>query len=115
MELHEAFNKAKHLFNIEEDISPSQSFYSTDELRNILNNADFNISVSEKYEKEYFRNCKEFLYSVKKIGANNSGSNRKKTNPDFIQKVMDIYDHDYLEKDQVRATYHNIFSYMKHV
>ncbi|MBF8983706.1 malonyl-ACP O-methyltransferase BioC [Lutibacter sp. B2] len=114
-ELHEAFRKAKDLFNIKEDISASQSFYSLDQLKDRVNNIgeNMNVNLSEEYETEYFQSCKDFLYAVKKIGANHSGRNRNKTNPDFIQKVMDIYDYEHLENNKVRATYHNIFVYMK--
>ncbi|TCO72267.1 malonyl-ACP O-methyltransferase BioC [Marinisporobacter balticus] len=119
-ELHQSFDKTKDLLKIKEDISAGQSFYSLEELQEICKHVvtknhfkKMEMDALEKYEYEYFNGCKDFLYSVKKIGANNSQNNRNKINPDFIEKVIAIYDRDYLENDQVRATYNNLFVYMQ--
>lgn len=121
-ELHDSFKKAKELLKISEVVSPGQSFYSLNELQGICEDItiknglnSLEISSSETYEREYFNCCKDFLYSVKKIGANNSQSSRNRLTPDFIETVMDIYDKDYLEDNKVRATYHNLFIYMKKI
>lgn len=120
-ELKEAFYKAKQMLKINESISPSQSFYSLNQLQNICNNiittnslSDMDICSLESYECEYFNCCIEFLNSVKKIGANNSQKDRNITTPDFIEKVIEIYDKDYLENDKVVATYHNLYFYIKY-
>lgn len=120
-ELKEAFYKAKHMLKINESISPSQSFYSLNQLQDICNNIittsslnDIEICSLESYEHEYFNCCIEFLNSVKKIGANNSQKDRNITTPDFIEKVIEIYDKDYLENDKVVATYHNLYFYIKY-
>lgn len=119
-ELNESFYKAKQIFNISEQVSASQKFCSLYELQDIYNDIikrsnlnDINIYSSESYECEYFNCCKDFLHSVKKIGANNSQSNRTIMTPDFIEKVIEIYDKDYLENDRVVATYHTLYFYMK--
>jgi len=119
-ELHRAFKKAKDILNINEDVSPGQRFYSLNEIEMICSNVkqdnnlkDMEIYSSESFENEYFDCCKDFLISVKKIGANNSQSSRSITAPDFIERVMEIYDRDYSENNKVRATYHNLFVYMK--
>jgi malonyl-CoA O-methyltransferase len=120
-ELHEAFYKAKQIFNISEQVSPSQKFYSLNELKDICNDIinrnnlnDIKVNSSESYECEYFNSCTEFLYSVKKIGANNSQSNRTIMTPDFIEKVVEIYDKDYSENDRVVASYHTLYFYIKY-
>lgn len=120
-ELHDSFKKAKELLKISEAVSPGQSFYSLNGLQKICEEATIKnglnneISLSETYESEYFNCCKDFLYSVKKIGANNSQSSGNRLTPDFIETVMEIYDKDYLEDNKVRATYHNLFVYMKKI
>lgn len=121
-ELHEAFYKAKKIFNVSEEVSPSQNFYSLNELMDICNNSintnnlnDIKVNSSEAYDSEYFNCCTEFLSSVKKIGANNSQSNRTIMNPDFIEKVVEIYDKDYSENDRVVATYHTLYFYIKYL
>lgn len=119
-ELHEAFYKAKQVLNISEEVSPSQNFYSISELKGICNDIitkdnlnGIKINPSESYDLEYFNCCTDFLFSIKKIGANNSQSNRTIMPPDFIEKVMEIYDKDYLENDKVVATYHTLYFHIK--
>ncbi len=119
-ELHRTFDKAGEILKINEEVSPGQSFYSLNELEGICRNIAvkegrqaMEICSFQTYELEYFNSCKDFLYSIKKIGANNSESDRNRIVPDFIEKVMEIYDKDYLEDNKVRATYHNLFIYMK--
>ncbi|GIM30697.1 malonyl-[acyl-carrier protein] O-methyltransferase [Clostridium polyendosporum] len=120
-ELNEAFSKAKDMLKINESISPGQSFYSLNQLQDICNNIittnnvnDMEISSLESYEYEYFNCCIDFLYSIKKIGANNSQKDGNITPPDFIEKVIEIYDKDYLENDRVVATYHTLYFYIKY-
>ncbi|WP_432663574.1 malonyl-ACP O-methyltransferase BioC [Wukongibacter baidiensis] len=120
-ELHQTFKKIRELLKIEENISPGQSFLSLNELQNICSDiveksglGSIEIHSSQTYEYEYFDCCKDFLFSVKKIGANNSQSNRKRMAPDFIERVMETYDSDYRVDNKVRATYHNLFVYMKY-
>lgn len=119
-ELHEAFYKAKQTLNFSEQVSPSQNFYSLNELQDICNDIingndlnDIKVYSSESDECEYFSSCTEFLNSVKKIGANNSQSNRTIMTPDFIEKVVEIYDKDYAENDKVVATYHTLYFYIQ--
>ncbi|WIF95520.1 malonyl-ACP O-methyltransferase BioC [Caminicella sporogenes] len=118
-ELGEAFNKAKNILKVSEKVSPSQSFCSSKELFDICNNInrnnlkDIEINLLETYEYEYFNCCTDFLYSVKKIGANNSQRGRNITTPDFIKKVIDIYDRDYQKNGKVVATYHILYVYIK--
>ena len=120
IELHGAFKKAKKILDIDEAVSPGQRFYSLKEIETVCKKIkeekgleNIKISPSEDLEYEYFDCCRDFLISVKKIGANNSQSNRNKVAPDFIEKVMEIYDRDYSYDDKVRATYHNLFISMK--
>lgn len=119
-ELHEAFYKAKKALNISEQVTPSQNFYSSNKLQEICNDIinkdnlnDIKVNASESYDYEYFNCCTDFLFSIKKIGANNSQSNRTIMPPDFIEKVMEIYDKDYLENDKVVATYHTLYFQIK--
>ncbi|PAB59744.1 malonyl-ACP O-methyltransferase BioC [Anaeromicrobium sediminis] len=105
-ELKETFLKASTELKID-PILPSQSFFSKEGLEKELNR---NLQIVESNEVEYFNDCNEFFLSIKKIGANNSSSNRKKPNPTFIQKVMDIYNEDYRVDDKVKTTYHVIWA-----
>ncbi len=121
-ELHESFKKVRESLEIEEDVSPGQSFFSLKELQRICSDIaeksgleNIETYSSQTYEYEYFDSCKDFLFSVKKIGANNSQSNRRRMSPDFIERVMKTYDRDYGVDHKVRATYHNLFINMKYI
>ena len=103
--------------SIKESISPGQTFLSLNELstlcedttRTELNNDEIVVQSKEIFEYEYFNNCMEFFYSIKKIGATNSNKDDKCTSPAFIKKVMDLYNEDFSENNKVKATYHCLF------
>lgn len=119
-ELHEAFRKAGEELAVSEPVTPGQPFYSLEALWGICKETadrsplgNLRVSAEEAYEYEYFDCCMDFLSSVKKIGANNSQSGSDAVIPGFVDKVMEIYDRDYMEAGKVKATYHNLFVYMK--
>ncbi|TYQ15828.1 UNVERIFIED_CONTAM: malonyl-CoA O-methyltransferase [Acetivibrio alkalicellulosi] len=112
-ELKNSFEKTQILLDIQQDdISPGQTFISANQLESICKKQSYNYKISEVYEYEFFNCCRNFLYSIKKIGANNSCAKRNNLPPDFIEKVIEIYDRDYKENDKVIATYHNLFVYI---
>ena len=105
-ELNECFEKAKQAMSIKESIYPGQSFYSLNELSTLCKDAIINensddeilVQSKEIFEYEYFNNCKDFFYSIKKTGANNSNKNGRCTSPAFIKKVMDLYNENFTRK-----------------
>ncbi len=119
-ELHKSFEKAREVMDITEPITPGQAFYSLDELCKLCQSVVSKNSISkeillqdkEMFEYEYFDSCKEFLNSIKKIGANNSNKSGNIVSPAFIEKVMEIYDENFKEDNQVKATYHCLFMKM---
>lgn len=116
-ELNECFNKIKEAIFIKEPISSGQSFYNLNELatlckdavRDEINNDEIVVQSKEVFEYEYFNNCKDFFYSIKKIGANNSNKDGRCTSPTFIKKVIELYNKNYIENNKVKATYHCLF------
>lgn len=112
-ELNKCFDKAKKDMSIKEPISPGQSFYNLNELaelcKNVVINDDIIVQSKETFEYEYFDTCKDFLYSIKKIGANNSNKDGRCTSPAFIRKVIELYNENYIENNKVKATYHCLF------
>lgn len=118
-ELHEAFDRAKHILDIQDDASPGQSFYSLSDLGQTLlslvgqlNKDALSVHSFESYESEYFDCCIDFLNSVKKIGANKSQRGKNAHSPGLIEKVIEVYDNDYSADDKVVATYHNLYFYL---
>lgn len=116
-ELNECFNKTKQALFIKESICSGQAFYSLNELTALCKNvidAKINdneplVKSKEIFEYEYFNNCKDFFYSIKKTGANNSNIGNRSTSPTFIKKVIDLYNEYYRENNKVKATYHCLF------
>ena len=118
-ELHEAFDKAKCILEIEGAVSPGQDFYSLNDLEQTIyllagqnNHNELDVHSFESCEREYFDCCIDFLNSVKKIGANNSQQGKNTSNPGFIEKVIELYDNEYPAEDKVVATYHNLYFYL---
>ena len=111
-ELHEATNKAKIALNRNKQVQPGPSLYPLDQIEDMFIGLGLNhnqTSFSESYYKEHFNKCREFLHAVKKIGANNSLAGNHGMGVALMKKVMEIYDQDYEENNQVRATYHTMF------
>lgn len=116
-ELTECFNKTKQVMSIKEPISSGQSFYNLNELttlckdaiRNEMNDGEIVVQNKELFEYEYFNNCKDFFYSIKKIGANNSNTSGRCTSPVFIKKVINLYNENFRENNKIKATYHCLF------
>lgn len=111
-ELHEATKKAKIALNKNDQVLPGPSFHSLDQIEDLFLALGLNhkqASFSESYYKEYFNKCRDFLHSVKKIGANNSLAGNQGMGVALMKKVLEIYDQDYVENNRVRATYHTLF------
>jgi len=116
-ELNECFNKTKQALSIKESIYSGQPFYSLNELTTLCKNAveakindnEPLVKSKETFEYEYFNNCKDFFYSIKKTGANNSNKDNRSTSPIFIKKVIDLYNENFRENNKVKATYHCLF------
>lgn len=116
-ELNECFNKAKQSLAIKESIYSGQPFYSLNKLttlcKNVIkttvNDEEALVKSKETFEYEYFDNCKDFFYSIKKAGANNSNKNNRSTSPAFIKKVINLYNENFRENNKIKATYHCMF------
>lgn len=122
-ELNECFNKAKQSLAIKELIYSGQPFYSLNKLttlcKNVIkttaNDEEALVESKETFEYEYFDNCKDFFYSIKKAGANNSNKNNRNSSPTFIKKVITLYDKNFREGNKVKATYHCLFLKISHM
>lgn len=114
-ELKKCYQKASAYFGIKDTIYSSQPYLSLEDYKKMCGSIldkNYTLSFTETYEYEYFNCCKDFLYSIKKIGANNSRKNSNIVHPDFIDKVIDIYDKDFKKDGKVAATYHNLFVFI---
>ncbi|GAX91317.1 malonyl-ACP O-methyltransferase BioC [Effusibacillus lacus] len=112
-ELHASFELAQQRFGLPDQERPGQSFYSSSELKkrvaDALDPSDYQIEHSESLEVERFHSVRDFLTSVKKIGASNSNAGPHCQRPGVMKAMIAIYDRQYREEDTIPATYHAIF------
>lgn len=119
---HMTFNELKHSheiarkkLQIDGEFPPSQKFFRPEEIFGICKEnigddfaSTYKIDIKESLEYEYFNSVREFLYSVKKIGANNSNKSHR-ANTSLTKEMIRTYEEMYKINGLIRATYHCIF------
>lgn len=110
-ELHNSFKAAHQSLKISESINRhGPSFISIDKLDEIAHIIGFTTNHQEEYHKEYFCSVKDFLSSVKKVGANNaSHANQMLINRSLMFSMIQYYEQNFKEEEQIYATYHAIY------
>jgi malonyl-CoA O-methyltransferase len=110
-ELHTSFHAAHQSLKINEPVSRhGPTFISIDALNEISHTIGFAANYQEEYHKEYFCNVKDFLSSVKKVGANNAThANRIFFNRNLMFSMIQYYEQHFREDEQIYATYHAIY------
>lgn len=115
-ELYMSYKKAKEHLGIDDaDILPGQSFLSLNQLKdvcyNVMENAaeKFHIRTKELIKTFEFDTVRDFLDSVKKLGANNSSVKKHPKSLAIVKEMMRIYEEEYSVNGKVQATYHCIF------
>ena len=111
-ELNDCYKRASEILELDTAFSSIQKFYTINELyelcTNIIGIDKSAVTLNEEMKYEYFDNCLNFLYSIKRVGANGCiKQNRSK--PKLIKKVINIYDKDYRVNNEIVATYHCLF------
>jgi malonyl-CoA O-methyltransferase len=65
---------------------------------------------TEEEMRQYFPTPKDFLMSVKKIGANNTGcDSRAPVSRQLLFTMMGCYEQAFQEHGHIHATYHTIY------
>jgi malonyl-CoA O-methyltransferase len=114
-ELYESFEISGKTLGI--DIKPNlgQSFYSLNALKNLCVNSlkentnKFLISCFQNNEYEYFDYARDFLSSVKRIGANNCNKHMQYKSRTLLNEMIKTYDTRFRQGNKVIATYHCIY------
>lgn len=109
-ELHASFQAAQEQLGIASYAKHGQSLLTIPSLQNIMKLAGFTQTVhSEEKYQEYFPTVKDFLISVKKIGANNASQhNGSTTSRQLMFAMIRHYEDTFREHGQIYATYHTI-------
>lgn len=116
-ELHASFERAILRLDLPGNYSPGQSFISSDGLQDIckrsLKSLSYHMNQIERLEIENFATVRDFLTSIKKIGANNSNQEQDCKRPSVFREMIRIYDQDYRLNDRIQATYHCLYVSIK--
>ncbi|QGG46246.1 malonyl-ACP O-methyltransferase BioC [Heliorestis convoluta] len=114
-ELHHSYAKAKEILQLSTDASPGQNFFHREELLQLLHEkvtsktpSPYHITTMEKEEIEYFASVRDFLKSIKKVGASNSNCNRL-AHPTLLKEMIRIYEQTYHSSNKTQATYHCLY------
>lgn len=109
-ELHTSFKAARQSLDIKSSVQHGPIFISIDALAGITQQLGFVSKYYEEFHKEYFPTTKDFLTSVKKIGANNASHSKNITiNRNLIFSMINYYEQHFTLNEQIYATYHAIY------
>jgi malonyl-CoA O-methyltransferase len=109
-ELHTSFQRALSTLQLQAE-PPGQSFYSLAELLGLCRQAlgefgEIPCLGTQDSVIEHFPSVKDFLTSVKKIGASNSNLSTIGQRPSVLKEMMRIYEQEVCAGMVVQATYH---------
>lgn len=110
IELNQSFAHAYEKNHIKEKYTTGPAFSEMNALIETSANAGFISTYQEKIYTEYFSSPKEFLRSIKKIGANNSSqSDRILINKKVMADMLTYYENTFFKDNQIYTTYHAIY------
>ncbi|PFK45924.1 malonyl-[acyl-carrier protein] O-methyltransferase BioC [Bacillus cereus] len=112
-ELHTAFQHAKEEKNIQNSSSVGQRFVTREQLKDVCESITGDVHVSETCYIEKFATVREFLQSVRKVGATNSNAESYCQSPSIFRTMLCIYERDFTEEGKIVATYHALFAYIE--
>jgi malonyl-CoA O-methyltransferase len=109
-ELHSSFDTARNISGLHSGARHGQSFTSSAALHTLMTSLGYTkVSHTEEFFREYFPAVKDFLVSIKKIGANNANLSNPVVNRRLMFSMMRAYEHNFRENGQIYATYHVIY------
>lgn len=110
-ELHASFQAAAEILGLDAGSRHGQSFPASADLHMLMTGLGYTeVFHREEYFREYFPAVKDFLTSIKKIGANNASHHGNYViNRQLFFAMMRFYEKNYQEKAQIYATYHAIY------
>ncbi|MCI0763271.1 malonyl-ACP O-methyltransferase BioC [Bacillus sp. TL12] len=112
-ELHTAFQSAKEEKNIQSSSSVGQRFLMREQLQDVCESITGDVHVSETCYIEKFATVREFLQSIRKVGATNSNAESYCQSPSIFRTMLRIYERDFTEEGQIVTTYHALFAYIE--
>ncbi|WP_051296593.1 malonyl-ACP O-methyltransferase BioC [Anaeroarcus burkinensis] len=109
-ELQTAFSQAYQKNSLPTAYQSGPRFQTVQELAAVSAQLGFASSYREHKYREYFPTVKDFLKSIKKVGANNANRGENLHVPKKVMlNMLEYYQEQFCENQQVYATYHVIF------
>ena len=111
-ELQQAFAIAREELGVAADCDDRHgpTFITRETLEQIVDELSMPALFQEELFIEKFGSGKEFLLSVKRVGANNASGQQMRTNRRLLLKMMDSYQALFAPKSKIEATYHVIYA-----
>ena len=111
-ELQQAFAIAREELGVAADCDDRHgpTFITRETLEQIVDELSMPALFQEELFVETFGSVKEFLLSVKRVGANNASGQQMRTNRRLLLKMMDSYQALFAPKSKIEATYHVIYA-----
>ena len=111
-ELQQAFAIAREELGVAADCDDRHgpTFITRETLEQIVDELSMPALFQEELFIEKFGSVKEFLLSVKRVGANNASGQQMRTNRRLLLKMMDSYQALFAPKSKIEATYHVIYA-----
>jgi len=107
-ELDDSFQSAEQLLGLETTERHGPRFINIDSMAFVMQHTGFSAEFSEEIYTEYFPSVRDFLTSVKNVGANNAKqhiiANRR-----LMFAMMNYYTQHYSRQGQIPVTYHVIY------
>jgi len=111
-ELQQAFAIAREELGVAADCDDRHgpTFITRETLEQIVDELSMPALFQEELFIEKFGSVKEFLLSVKRVGANNASGQQMRTNRRLLLKMMDSYQALFAPKSKIEVTYHVIYA-----
>ena len=109
-ELNTSFAAAHLFLDLKTSAHHGLRFISIESLGSISKELGFIARHHEVFYKEYFPTVKDFLTSVKKVGANNASHSKNMViNRHLMFAMMKYYEENFKDDNQIPVTYHAIY------
>lgn len=114
-ELHHSFKAAEQALDCfpGEHVTHGPIFISEQNLQSACLSAGFNLFFRTEDFREYFPSVRNFLVSVKKVGANNNTNSEVNFNRRMMLGMMNYYESNYRLEDKIYATYNIVYGVAK--
>lgn len=110
-ELHHSFQQAVRSLALKENRAIGQSFFTPQQLK-ALCELYGPVSMQEAHYIEWFSSVRDFLDSVRKIGAANSTDGMSSQSRRVFRTMIRLYEEQFQQNGSIQATYHALFCAM---